>query len=114
MLHQKIMNTRLEALKERLGLQWNELADALGLSVPLLGFIRRGDRPPSKKVLIAIESLESTDISTTTATKDTQLLKQRAIAAENRAQVAEKKLAQVCKALEHILKGVTILKEAVK
>jgi transcriptional regulator with XRE-family HTH domain len=108
------MNTRLEALKERLGLQWNELADALGISVPLLGFIRRGDRPPSKKVLIAIESLESSDINTTTATKDTQLLKQRAIAAENRAQVAEKKLAQVCEALEHILKAVTILKEAVK
>ena len=108
------MNDRLAVLKERLGLQWNELADALGISVPLLGFIRRGDRKPSPKVLIAIETLEHSDVSATAATKDMQLLRQRAIVAENRARVAEKKLAQVCEALDHILKGVTILKEAVK
>ena len=108
------MKDRLEALKDKLGLQWNELADALGISVPLLGFIRRGDRKPSPKVLMAIETLEHSDVSATTATKDIQLLRQRAIVAENRAQIAEKKLAQVCEALDHILKGVGILKEAVK
>jgi len=108
------MKDRLEALKDKLGLQWNELADALGISVPLLGFIRRGDRKPSSKVLMAIETLEHSDVSATTATKDIQLLQQRAIVAENRAQIAEKKLAQVCEALDHILKGVGILKEAVK
>lgn len=108
------MKERLEALRERLGLQWNELADALGISVPLLGFIRRGNRKPSAKVLIAIETLEHSDVDAVTATKDMQLLRQRAIVAENRAQIAEKKLSQVCEALDHILKGVTILKEAVK
>ena len=108
------MKERLEALKEKLGLQWNELADALGISVPLLGFIRRGDRKPSPKVLMAIETLEHSDVSATTATKDIQLLRQRAIVAENRAQIAEKKLVQVCEALDYILKGVGILKEAVK
>ena len=97
------MNDRLAVLKERLGLQWNELADALGISVPLLGFIRRGDRKPSPKVLMAIETLEHSDVSATTATKDMQLLRQRAIVAENRAQVAEKKLAQVCEALDHMM-----------
>ena len=108
------MKDRLEALKDKFGLQWNELADALGISVPLLGFIRRGDRKPSSKVLMAIETLEHSDVSATTATKDIQLLRQRAIVAENRAQIAEKKLAQVCEALDHILMGVGILKEAVK
>ena len=97
------MNDRLAVLKERLGLQWNELADALGISVPLLGFIRRGDRKPSPKVLMAIETLEHSDVSSTAATKDMQLLRQRAIVAENRAQVAEKKLAQVCEALDHMM-----------
>ncbi len=109
------MEARLMALKERLGVQWNELAEQIGISVPMLGFLRRGIRNPSPKVLMAIEALEHSDISTTTATKgEVQRWKARAQAAEARAAIAEQRLKLVNEALGFILQGTSKLKEAVK
>lgn len=109
------MEARLNALKERLGVQWNELAEQIGISVPMLGFLRRGDRKPSPKVMMAIEALERSDISATTATKgEVQRWKARAQAAEARAAIAEQKLKLVNDALGFILQGTSKLKEAVK
>lgn len=109
------MEARLNALKERLGVQWNELAQQIGISVPMLGFLRKGNRKPSPKVLMAIEALERSDVSTTTATKgELQRWKARAQAAEARAAVAEEKLKIVNEALGLILQGTSRLKEAVR
>lgn len=109
------MEARLNALKERLGVQWNELAEQIGISVPMLGFLRHGNRKPSSKVLLAIEALERSDISTTTATKgELQRWKARALTAEARAAAAEEKLKLVNEALDYILKGTARLQEAVK
>ena len=109
------MEDRLNALKERLGVQWNELAQLIGISVPMLGFLRRGDRKPSPKVLLSIKTLEDSDCSTTTATKDElQRWKARAHAAEARAAVAEEKLRLVNEARGLILQGTSKLKEAVR
>ena len=68
------MKKRLEALKSRLGLQWKDLADALSISVPMLGCIRRGERNPSKNLLRRIEELEQNglDNATCSNTSDTQ------------------------------------------
>ena len=115
MLRKIFMEARLTALKERLGVQWNELAEQIGISVPMLGFLRRGERNPSPKVLLAIEALERSDISTTTATKgELQRWKARAQSAEARAAVAEEKLKIVSEALSLFLQGTAKLKEAVR
>jgi len=109
------MEDRLNALKDKLGVQWNELAQLIGISVPMLGFLRRGERNPSPKVLLSIKTLEDSDCSTTTSTKDElQRWKARAHAAEARAAVAEEKLKLVNEALGFILQGTTKLKEAVR
>lgn len=109
------MEARLTALKERLGIQWNELAQQIGISVPMLGFLRKGDRKPSPKVLLSIEALESSSFSATTTTRDElQRWKDRAHAAEARAAVAEEKLKLVNDALGFILQGTAKLKEAVR
>ena len=109
------MEDRLKALKDKLGVQWNELAQLIGISVPMLGFLRRGERNPSPKVLLTIKTLEDSDCSTTTSTKDElQRWKARAHAAESRAAVAEEKLRLVNEALGFILQGTSKLKEAVK
>lgn len=102
------LEERLEALKIKLGLKWNELAAALNISVPLLGFIRRGDRPPSERVLNSIVALEQTGISAKTATDaELHMWKSRAL-------TAERKLDQVSKALKLVLQGASELQEAVK
>ena len=36
------MEERLTALKEKLNLKWGELAYKMGISVAMLGFLRRG------------------------------------------------------------------------
>ena len=59
------MNERLTALKMRLNLKWEELAYKIGISVAMLGFLRRGERRPTTKILAAIAALE-TDTKTTT------------------------------------------------
>lgn len=109
------MEERLFALKERLGIQWNELAQLIGISVPMLGFIRRGIRKPSSKVLLSIKALEETNSSTMIATKDElQQWKSRAHAAETRAAIAEEKLKLANEAFELILQGTSKLKEVVR
>jgi transcriptional regulator with XRE-family HTH domain len=42
---------RLNALKERLSLNWGELAKHLNLSRAMLDFVRNGDRAPSPKTM---------------------------------------------------------------
>lgn len=53
------MNERLTELKTRLNLKWGELANKIGISVAMLGFLRRGERRPTAKILAAIASLEA-------------------------------------------------------
>lgn len=53
------MNERLTELKTRLNLKWGELASKIGISVAMLGFLRRGERRPTAKILAAIASLEA-------------------------------------------------------
>lgn len=109
------MEERLLALKDRLGLQWNELASQIGISVPMLGFLRKGKRNPSPKILMAIEALEQGDTTATTTTKDElQAWKERAQKAESRAAKAEERLKLVNNALGLILQGVSVLREAVR
>ena len=98
------MKKRLELLKDKLGIQWNELADALDISVPMLGCLRRDERSPSKKLLLRIEELEKKGVVLQADTTD---WKARAIDAEN-------KLAIVGEALDLILQGASKLRSAVK
>ena len=56
------MKERLEVLRAKLGLQWNEFADFLGISVPMLSCLRRGERNVSPKVLARIEAAERGDV----------------------------------------------------
>lgn len=53
------MNERLTVLKIRAGLKWGELAKKLGISVGYMGFLRRGERRVTPKILEAIEALEA-------------------------------------------------------
>lgn len=109
------MEERLIALKDRLGVQWNELANQIGISVPMLGFLRKGKRNPSPKILMAIEALEQGNTTVTTSTEDElQAWKERARKAEARAAKAEERLKLVNDALGLILQGASKLKEAVK
>lgn len=52
------MDERLRKLKDNLGLEWGELAEKLCISRAMLGFIRRGDKPASSKLLRRIADLE--------------------------------------------------------
>ncbi len=72
------MKKRLEALKSRLGLQWKDLANALSISVPMLGCIRRGERNPSKYLLKRIEELEQNVQNDATCSAITDTLDQNA------------------------------------
>lgn len=53
------MKDRLEALRSKLGVQWKELAEMLGISVPMIGCLRRGERNPSSKLELKISALEN-------------------------------------------------------
>ncbi len=64
------MNERLEKLRKRLGVQWKELAEMLGISVPMLGCLRRGERNPSEKVLARLSDVESGKVVLHTASKE--------------------------------------------
>lgn len=66
------MNERLTELKTRLNLKWGELASKIGISVAMLGFLRRGERRPTAKILAAIASLEAA----TECTKQQQQMQQ--------------------------------------
>ena len=56
------MKKRLETLREKLDVQWKDMAELLGISVPMLGCLRRGERNPSQKVLSKIEALEQNGV----------------------------------------------------
>ena len=53
------MDERLNNLKDSLGVDWGHLAERLGISRSMLGFIRRGNKKPSKRLLIRIMELEA-------------------------------------------------------
>lgn len=96
-------DARLELLKDKLGLKWNELAGALGISVPLLGFIRRGDRHPSEKVLRAIVALEESGVSAKNATAaELQAWKSRALRAESKLQKMREAIRNFNKVVENL------------
>lgn len=56
--YQFAMDERLKNLKESLGIDWGHLAERLGISRSMLGFIRRGDKSPSKRILNRVKELE--------------------------------------------------------
>lgn len=64
------MNERLEKLRKRLGVQWKELAELLGISVPMLGCLRRGERNPSEKLLARLDDVEAGKVALQTASKE--------------------------------------------
>lgn len=98
------MKERLERLKDTLGVQWKDIANALGISVPMLGCLRRGERNPSAKLLRKVEELEKSGVVLPDTTTDWM----------SRAIDAESKLEQVSDALELILKATEKLRGAVK
>ena len=65
------MDERLTELKTRLNLKWCELADKMGISVGMLGFLRRGVRRPTPKILATISALES-DTKNATSSQQVQ------------------------------------------
>ena len=52
------MEERLRKLKDTLGVEWGELANRLCISRAMLGFVRRGDKAASSKLLKRISDLE--------------------------------------------------------
>lgn len=98
------MKNRLELLKDKLDLQWKELADALDISVPMLGCLRREERSPSKKLLHRINELEKNGVVLQADTTDWK----------SRALDAEKNLVIVGEALDLILQGAAKLRSAIK
>jgi len=101
------MNERLGKLRFSLGLEWGELAEKLCISRSMLGFIRRGDKEASAKLLYRISELEDSLNSKTVATGSNDQWKSRAL-------VAERKLGEVNEALSLILQGAKKLQEALK
>ena len=102
------MNKRLETLRYSLGLEWGELAERLGISRSMLGFIRNENRKPSAALLMRISELEQQAGGNPVAiANDTTNWRERAL-------LAERKLLQVREALDLILKGTAKLNEAVK
>ena len=92
------MEERLEKLRFALGLEWGELAQKLGISRAMLGFIRKGDRRPSAKLSLRITELEQTIGSNSVATVATDInWKERALQ-------AEKKLLQLRKAIQSFIR----------
>jgi transcriptional regulator with XRE-family HTH domain len=49
---------RLEFLRSRLGLTWNELAEQLGVSRVMLHYLRKGEKPLGVKLDFRIRQLE--------------------------------------------------------
>ena len=85
------MNERLTELKTRLNLKWGELASKIGISVAMLGFLRRGVRRPTAKILAAIASLEvatectkQQQVQQDTATESYEPKKESSLEDENR------------------------------
>ena len=102
------MEKRLETLRYSLGLEWGELAERLGISRAMIGFIRNGKRKPSAALLLRISDLEQQACGNPVAVENaTTNWRERAL-------LAERKLLQVREALDLILKGTTKLNEAVK
>ena len=99
------MNKRLETLRYSLGLEWGELAEKLGISRAMIGFIRNGKRKPSAALLLRISELEQKACGNPVAVATNW---------RERALLAERKLLQVREALDLILKGTAKLNEAVK
>lgn len=102
------MQNRLETLRYSLGLEWGELAERLGISRAMIGFIRNGKRKPSAALLLRISELEQQAGGNPVAVaNDTTNWRDRALQ-------AERKLLQVREALDLILKGTSKLNEAMK
>lgn len=57
------MRKRLENLRDKLDVQWKDLAVLLGISVPMLGCIRRGERNPSAKFIARVDALERNGVA---------------------------------------------------
>lgn len=93
------MKDRLETLRQRLGIQWKDLAKALSISVPMLGCLRRGERNPSKKVLDRLVELEKNGLqsSSSSTTKDSGVSEWM-----QRALLAEARLAEIQKEVDKI------------
>ena len=53
------MDERLNSLRFALGCDWGQLAEKLSISRAMLGFVRRGDKPASPKLMYRIVSLET-------------------------------------------------------
>ena len=53
-----------------MGVQWKELAEMLGISVPMLGCLRRGERNPSEKLLARLHDVESGKVALQTVSKE--------------------------------------------
>ena len=100
------MNKRLENLRFALGLEWGELADELGISRAMLGFIRKGDRKPSAKLSLKITKLEQTISSNPVA------IESSGIDWKERAWAAEKKLLQLRKAIKSFIRVTENLENA--
>ena len=59
----KDMAARLEALRMKLGLDYGQLANRLGISRSMLGFLRTGTKPASPKIMRRISDIETVDTS---------------------------------------------------
>ena len=92
------MEERLGKLRFALGLEWGELAQKLGISRAMLGFIRKGNRRPSAKLSLRITELEQTIGCNPVAAATTD------IKWKDRALQAEKKLLQLRKAIQSFIK----------
>ena len=93
------MNERLEKLRYALGLEWGQLAERLGISRAMLGFIRNGTRRPSAALSLRITELEASLGSNNTATVATNFIDWK-----DRAMKAEAKLFQLRKAIQNLIK----------
>lgn len=103
------MEERLKKLRYDLGLEWGELAERLGISRSMLGFIRNGERTPSAALGLRISELEravaaSEHIATTT---------QPVVDWRARALNAELELRRYKAAFSKIVKSLKLASEAV-
>jgi transcriptional regulator with XRE-family HTH domain len=103
------LDKRLEMLRFSLGLEWGELAQRLDISRSMLGFIRRGDKKPSAKLLYRIASLENeVDENGRIATNGNHVATGEANW-QARALTAESELSQLRVAIRNLYKMMEIL-----
>lgn len=96
------MDERLENLRKQLCLDWGELAQKLGISRAMLGFVRRGTRNPSAALLRRIRELEEGESSH--SSNIVAIGFQDGVDWKKRALDAEAKLMQLRKAIQNFIK----------